>query len=331
MNPDLGLSDFVSHYLDPTSNSISPFVPSHHFPVEIWSEIFLYIVQADPHSQWSLMHVCRYWRAVLLSTPGIHSELQIRRTTEEKHVKAFIQERSRLDVTVDMHYMERGLNQFPIIPDMFYASFMAASHEASWWRSLNFVSFPPPGEYKDLEIVQPLRRLESFKLARGCDLGNSLEPLMTAMTASVTPRLTVIDVFHPDAALYLVQPAYLQIFSSLTTLRLICRKMQSPVDILPYLRKLETFEVHHLLLPIYSSNVDLPLNQTLRVLHMKAVSVQWMEGRVFPVLRECSMIFPHYADAIQSVYMPSCSILTYDSNNLGTVEHFHLSHWPDWR
>ena len=150
-----------------------------------------------------------------------------------------------------------------------------------------------------------------------------------------------MEVFHPDAALDIVQPAHFQIFSSLTTLRLVSRRVQNPVDILPSLHKLEIFEAHHLSLPIYPPTVDLPLAQILRVLHLKSVSVQWMAGRIFPALKECSITFPNHANAIQFVDMPSCSVLKYDSNKLGTLEHFHhpplvrlevrCSQWRTWR
>ena len=85
--------------------------------------------------------------------------------------------------------------------------------------------------------MHPLQHLESFKLAASCELGNFLEPLLTAITTTVTPRFTVMEVLHPGAALYLVQPAYFQFFSSLTTVRLNCGRMQNPVDILPSLNK----------------------------------------------------------------------------------------------
>ena len=241
-----------------------------------------------------------------------------------------------IDITVEnRHYWER------FNPVEFYACFTAAAEAASRWRSLVLVSFPPPGEYKDLQIMHPLLHLESFKLAASCDLGNFLGPLITSITTTVTPQFTAMEVFHPGAALVLVQPGHFQIFSSLTTLRLICRRMQNPVDILSSLHKLEVFEAHHLSLPIYSPAVDLPLTQILRVLHLKSVSVQWIAGRTFPALKGCNIIFPHYADAIQSVYMPSCSILRYDSNILGGLEHFHIPHldkleikcgqWRIWR
>jgi len=278
------------------------------------------------------------------STPGIHSQLRINSWTKKKDVEGFGR-RWLLDVTVGPQIYEPETGEWTSDEDFdpveFHACFMAASEAASRWRSLVLVSFPPPGEYKDLQIIHPLQHLESFKLDGSCDLGNFLEPLLTAITTTVTPRFTVMEAFHPDAALHLVQPAHFQIFSSLTTLRLICRRMENPVDILPCLHKLEIFEAHHLRLPIYSPGVDLPLTQILRVLHLKSVSVQWIAGRVFPALKECSIIYPHHADTIQSVYMPSCSILKYDSNNLGALEHFHCprlgelaikcGQWRKWR
>ena len=291
---------------------------AHLIPVEIYSEIFLYMVQVDPRSRVKLMLVCRQWNDIMLSTPGIHSQLRITSLTEKKDVERF----GRMwlfDVTVDM---EKWSHRFD--PERFFASFMAAAQAASRWRSLELVAFPPPGKYNHLQIVLPLQHLETFKLAPSCDLGNLLEPLITTIVTTTTPRLTVMEVLHPDATPYLVQPTHFQIFSSLTTLRLICRRMQNPVDILPYLHRLETFEAHHLFLPIYSPRFDLPMTQTIHILRLKSVSVQWMADQIFPALEECSIIFPHHADAIQSVYMPSCSILEYKANNLGALEHFRL-------
>jgi hypothetical protein len=310
---------------------------AHRIPVEIFSEIFLYTIQVDPRSQKYLMLVCRHWRDILLSTPGIRSQLRIMCSTRKKDVER-LGRGCLLDVTVDMTPVPGWHRSDPV---KFYACFMAAAEAASRWRSFVLISIPPPEEYKDLQIMHPLQHLESFKLAASCNLGNFLEPLITAITTTVTPRFTVMEVFHPDAALYIAQSAHFQTFSSLTTLRLYCRRMQNPVDILPFLHTLEIFEAHHLSLPIYSLGVDLALTQTLRVLHLKSVSVQWIADRIFPALEECSILFPHHADVIQSVFMPSCSSLKYDSNNLRALEHFHTLHlarlevkcgqWRTWR
>ena len=319
---------------DEIHRSLAPH-KSHLIPVEIFSEIFLYTVHADPRSQANLMLMCRRWRDIMLSTPGIHSQLRIYRSTRKKDIERFGR-RWLLDVTVDV----RDSVEYSFNLVEFHASFMTAAEAASRWRSLALLSLPPSEEYKNLQIMHPLLHLESLRLTTSCNLGNFLEPLLNAIT-TVTSRFTVMEVFHHDAALYLLQPVHFQIFSSLTTLRLICRRMQNPVDILPALHKLEIFEAHHLFLPMYPQGVDLPLVQTLRVLHLKSVSVQWMAGRVLPALQECSIIFPHHADTIQSVYMPSCSILVYDSNNLVALEKFHFSYldeleikcdqWRTWR
>jgi len=336
------LTSYKNHDLLSWTYQSPPRHKAHLIPVEIFSEIFLYTVQDDPHSQMNLMLVCRHWRNIMLSTPGIHSQLRIYGWTEKKDVERFGR-RWLLDVTVDTQRLDPdGYEDEPYFdPVEFHACFMAAAEAASRWRSLVLVSFPPPGGYKDLQIMHPLQHLESFKLTASCNLGHFLEPLLTTITTTVTPRFTVMVVLHPDAALHLVQPAHFQFFSYLTTLRVNCGRMQDTVDILPSLNKLETFEAHHLRLPIYSPGVDLPLTQILRVLHLKSVSVQWIAGRIFSALEECSIIFPHHADTIQSVYMPSCSILRYDSNNLGALEHFHCprlgelaikcGQWRKWR
>ena len=344
-------SNFNSRYLGLSFNDASSFFPfafyknymspprhkAHLIPVEIFSEIFLYTVQTDPRSREKLMLVCRLWYNIMLSTPGIHSQLKIHKATKRKDVERF-GKMWLLDVIVDMENEKYGES---FDPEGFFISFMAAAQAASRWRSLELVAFPPPGEYKDLQIVLPLQHLETFKLAPSCNLGNFLESLMTTITTTVTPRLTVMEVLQPDAAPYLVQPAHFKIFSSLTTMRLNWRRVQNPMNIFPYLHKIEIFEAHHLLLPISSPCNDIPMIQTLHVLRLKSSSVQWMEDQVFPALEECSIIFPHHTNAIRSVYMPSCSILKYDSNNLGTLEYFHLpplarlevkcGQWRSWR
>jgi len=336
-------SDYLGLTLNSSSSFPSTFYKIHHslpwdgiyqsplhlrarFPVEIFSEIFLYAVQDDPHSQTNLMLVCGLWRDIMLSTPGIHSQLRIYRWTKKKDVERF-GSRWLLDVTVDAQHLGPYRDDTGDEPHFdlveFHACFMAAAGAASRWRSLALLSLPPPGEYRELQIMHSLQRLESFKLDASCELGAFLEPLLTAITTTITPRFTVMEVLNPDAALYIAQPAHFRAFSSLTTLKLTCRRMQNPVDILPSLRKLEVLDAHHLSLPIDPPSVDLPLTQTLRKLRLKCVSIQWMAGQNFPALEECSIIFPPNADTLQSVNMPSCSILKYDSNNLGALEHFH--------
>ena len=294
-------------------------------PVEILSEIFLLVVQYWSRYQKDLMLVCRRWRAIVLLIPGITNRLWIRRSTKKEVVQAFIQgRRARLWVTVDVTD-ERDGKDFNA--EEFHASFTAAVQVASRWHSLELRSFPPPREYeKPYTVVDPLKCLRCFRISQFCDLGSSFEPFMTAITTTTPPGLTEMDLSNIGAVLYLIKPAHLHVFHSLTTLTIkLSKRMESPADILPYLPRLERFHAQHLHLPIYSHAASLPLIQSLRNLFLKSASVQWMAGKVFPALQECSITFPHHINTIclRPVTMPACTSLTYDSNDLHALRCFH--------
>ena len=75
------------------------------------------------------MLVCWRWHDVVLSTPGIHTRLRIRRATKKEVVQAFINKgKTRLRVIVDMND-ERDGNDFDA--DNFHACFTAAAQVAS--------------------------------------------------------------------------------------------------------------------------------------------------------------------------------------------------------
>ena len=287
------------------------------------------------------MLVCRHWHAVILSSPGLHSQLTIRRVTQKEVVQAFIQARkTRLGVTVDVND-DGDSNDFDA--ENFRACFIAAIQAASRWSSLNLISPPPHGEYKDLRILQPLTHLESLKLA--CGFSEFFEPLVIAISRDALPNLTSMGLTDPAAVLCLAQLACSHIYHSLTTLKVqLLKRMDSPVDILPHLHRLETLEACGLCLPFYSPDSALPLIHTLRFLYLKSVSVQWMAGHVFPALGECRIVLPLHADTIhadQPVTMPSCSFLLYNSNDLHPLAHFLLpslgildvnnAQWNVWR
>jgi len=287
------------------------------------------------------MLVCRRWHATILSTPGIHSQLRIRRATQKEVVQSFIQGRkSRLDVTVDINDEKDGSD---FNAENFHACFVAAAQAASRWSSLNLISPPPHMEYKAVQILQPLMHLKSFEVARG--FGGFLEPLMTAICGSASTNLSTMALADPIAVPYLAQPAGLHITHSLTTLSIqLSKKMGSPVDILPHLHSLKTFEARNLCLPLYPADTSLPLTHTLRSLNLKSVSVQWMASQVFSALESCRVESPHHADIIQAhqhVNMPTCSHFIYHSNDLRPLAQFHLpsleildvksGQWNAWR
>ena len=272
-----------------------------------------------------LMLVCRHWYAVVLSTPGILSQLWIRKLTTVEMVRASIQgTRWRLNVNIDID--GKGINGQDFNMDAFDACFTAAIGAASRWESLWIDSLPQPGKFKPFQIVPPLKSLRFFYLEQDCDLVSFFEPLMTAITTTATPLLTNMTVHNLNAVLFLVQPDCLHVFCSLTMLEIsLSQRMESPANILPHLWRLESLRARHLHLPIYPPDAPLPLVQTLRSLRLKSVSVQWMAGKAFPVLQTCDITFPHHFDAIrlEPVTMPACTFLTYGSNDLDPLRCFH--------
>jgi len=313
------------------SGSVHPSLPlgkAHLIPVEILSEIFLLVLlDGSSWAKETLELVCQRWYAIMISTPGITSRLWIRRATKKEAVQAFIQRRdeTRFAVIVDVNHKGDGED---FNSEDFHTSFIVACQAAPRWTFLNIRSFPPPGEYNAPDtIVQPLESLTGFMMGEHCGLGSFLKPLMTAITTTTLPRLTILKLSDSRAVLYLAQPTCLHFFFSLTTLTIkLSRRMENPADILPHLQRLESFEAQRLHLPIYPPDASLPLIQTLHSLTLKSVSVQWMAGKVFPAVQECSITFPHHSDAIcvRPVTMLACTELVYDSNDLDPLGHFHL-------
>jgi len=314
-----------------SSRLVHPLLPpgkADFIPVEILSEIFLLVIEGGWGTRIeSLELVCQRWYAIAISTPGITSRLWIRRATKKEAVQAFIQRRkTRFAVIVDVNHEGDGEN---FNSEDFHTSFIVACQAAPRWTFLILRSFPPPGEFNAPDTtVQPLENLRGFIMREHCDLGSFFEPLMTAITTTALPRLTQLDLSDSRAVLFLVRPTCLHCFFSLTTLTItLSKKMKSSADILPHLWRLEYFDAQNLYLPIYPPDASLPLIQTLTKLVLISVSVQWMAGKVFPALESCHITFPHHIDAIraQPVSMLACKYLTYDSNYLDPLRHFHHS------
>ena len=299
-------------------------LPVHLLPAEILSIIFLLVVDDEyDRDRVRLMLVCRHWYAIVLSTPGITSLLWIRRSTTMEMVRAAIQG-TRWLLHVDIRMDDESIGQ-DFNAGTFDACFMSAIEVTSRCKYLSISSFPPPGECKAFQIVPPSKGLESSNLSQGCDIGTFFELFMTTIATTATPGLTRVRLSDLNAVLYLVRPDCLHVFGSLTQLTIwLSKRMESPVNILPHLQRLENFEAKRLYLPIYPPDAPLPLIQTLRSLYLRSVSVQWMAGKVFPVLQQCSITLPHQINTIyhQPVTMPACTSLTYDSNDLDPLRCF---------
>ena len=310
----------------PSQNAVRTWVPPVHFlPIEILSIIFLLLVKTPyDATRMRLMLVCRRWYAIMLSTPEVPALLQIDGSTTVERVRAATQG-ARWLLYVRIGTDNKSIGQ-DFNTDVFDACCMAAIEAASRWKTLDIYSIPQSRKRKAFQIVPPLKSLEYRDLGQGCDRGSIFEPLMTAITTTATSHLTRINLENPNAVLYLVQPDCLHVFCSLTDLTIsLSKRMERPANILPHLQRLKNFNARTLCLPFSPPDAPLPLIQTLRDLKLQSVSVQWMAGKVFPVLQRCKITFPHQIDTIclQPVTMPACTDLRYNSNHLNPLRYFH--------
>src|SRR5258706_12977894 len=101
--------------------------------------------------------------------------------------------------------------------------------------------------------------------------------------------------------------------------------MHEPFELLPTCTQLQIFEADHLPLSYYEHNTNLPLVFTLQKLKLRASSVQWLAGRIFPCLEDCAILLPHHWATFQlfAVQLPSCRKLTFHGYPMATVQYFH--------
>src|SRR5258708_26182124 len=99
---------------------------------------------------------------------------------------------------------------------------------------------------------------------------------------------------------HFLDPTYPSIFHSVKVLSLDTPGIPNPVDLLPHLHQLESFNASRISFPIYHDDVNLPFVHTLRHLRLRGISVQWMSGRTFHVLEVCTLIFPFHHDVLHT-------------------------------
>ena len=167
-----------------------------------------------------------------------------------------------------------------------------------------------------------MKALKLLHVAAGCVQSPSFAHLLNLVpTGAPLSELRL----HPSfAGTHFLQPHWLPVLQNLTVLIISGRDIDEPFGLLPAFTQLQIFEADRLRLPVYEPNTNLPFLSTLRKLHLRACSVQWMAGRQFPCLEECAIVLPHHSGAIQQlgVELPSCGKLTYIGYPMTTVQYF---------
>ena len=316
-------------------NAASFLAPIRRLPVEILTEIFLLSINRHLHSPLGLIHVCRRWRAIVLTTPRIWLNLRLCTWTKADKIRLALERTgaSPLDVEIDTSmdaFEVVGTNGFRR-----YAGLELATTEAKRWRNLTITGFPTQldinahstPEKPAFTFSGPMNTLQSFKVKGICENSVVFDQLLNTVGSSSHEKLTDMELLSSNAIYHLAQPQSASIFRRLVTFKVDAGKMQTEVDILTQFEQLVTLEAYRLRLPNYPVETDLPLVRTLKYMKINNVSVQWMAGRTFPNMAECTVIWPHRRDTLApggGVSLPECTHFTYDDCVIDVLPNFRI-------
>jgi hypothetical protein len=291
--------------------------------IEILTDIFLYAVEACLMTPYQLVAVCRRWRNVVNSMTHLWDTLSLGTWTEIENVHLWI-ERSRdgpLTVKIDPQRDMRKPSSDPA-----YAGLQYALRSVDRWQDLAIASTPIPevfGGAIEIKDAKPMGRLRFLELGEGCLNSATLTHLLDHISKT-SVLLSSMSLQGPYAISSFLQPQRHHILSSVTTLVVDGSRISQPVSILPHLVCLQILDASRLPLPTYDTTAPLPFLSTLKQLKLRAVPIQWMVGREFKCLEDCTIIHAVGQRRFQqNIDLPRCRTLIYEGHPICTLQYFH--------
>ena len=305
------------HYAHSPRRSINQFLS-----IEMLTDIFLYAVEAYEMTPYQLVAVCRRWRNVINGMSHLWSTFRLGTYTEVENIDIWL-DRSRegpLTVNVDpQRDMESRSDGQP------YSGLQYALRSVDRWQSLVIASSPTPevfGETVNFQTAKPFEHLVSLDLGQRCEDSATLSHLLDHISKTAI-ILSNMSVRSPCAIALFLQPPMSLVLSMITTLVIDGEGISEPVSILLLLGKLQVLDASNLPLPNYDTTTDLPFLSTLKQLKLRGVPIQWMAGREFQCLEDCTIIHVHGQELIQlRIDLPCCRTLTYHGYPISTLQHF---------
>ena len=306
--------------------------PITRLPPELLEEILLIVIDNANDSPLVLMQVCKIWYN---SITGIWVPLKLGTATSKDAIRRKLEGNQwLLDVLIDTE-IDRG--HFTPRSDAYQAIY-AAMQATSRWRSLVVETFPVQADLPEDLVNRGLQqcsdpvmnRLQSFIIKCPCEMSPLLERLLRILGSTANRGLTTVTINSGVVISFLVLN-YSSIFRSVTVLSLGTPGLRNPIDLLPHLHQLEELTASHLPLPVYPDDVNLPFAHTLRHLTLRSVSIQWMSGRTFHVLENCTILFPLHRHILHTfrTTLPNCGHLSFEGyplDILNGVSAPNLSH-----
>ena len=219
----------------------------------------------------------------------------------------------------------QGDSQRPSGAPMFSA-LQNALTSTGQWHELTISSFPPEDLASQLgvQVAGTMNVLKVLHVVAGCDPSPSFTHLLNLVPTE--GPLREVRLHSSFATAHFLQPHRSLVLRNLTVLIVSGGDIDEPFELLPTFTHLQIFEADRLRLPFYDPTTNLPLLYTLRKLQLRACSVQWMAGRLFPCLEECAILLPRHWEVIQQheVQLPSCEKLIYHGHPMTTARHFQV-------
>ena len=304
----------------------------NRLPLELLHQIFLVIIEEMGGPPLVLMHVCKHWHAIVT---GIWASLNLGTTTSISAVKRKLEMNQwLLDIIVDTD-PDRGTST---IFDGAFEAIFAAIEASSRWRSLVIKSFPVEADLPEDLVNSYLRRCSrttmsrftTFKVKSACETSPLLDGLLHILGTTASTELTTVEIKSANVISFLAS-LYPSIFRSVTVLAVDAQGRHDPVDLLPHLHQLETLTASHISFLTYPNDIELPIVHTLRHLSLRASPIQWMSGRTFHILDNCTITFPSYQHGLNTfnTTLPNCNRLIfqgYPLEVLGGVLVHNLGH-----
>jgi len=312
--------------------STSLLAPIRRLPAEMVSEILTSAIISYGCSALQLISVCRSWRSVLMSMSSIWSTIKVRTWTRTDLVEFLLGRTRRVTLDVDID-TDSDSGVYKSDPSRPFTALAMVAETTNRWRQLTIHSFPKETDltnsgvlYTGLNFKGPMEALESFRITGPCEMSGPLRNLVDLARSSQSSKLTALELSTCDALYHFAKPPCSH-FRYLLSFKVDLAEMKDALNILPQFERLEDLHAHRLQLPLYSDATLLPLVRTLKRLFLKTTSVQWMQGRCFSKLLECTIIWPHLPEALLSrdpVDLPVCVRFTYDDHLLHPLTAFSL-------
>ena len=296
--------------------------PIYRLPAEIMMEIF-HIALDVGQLRGGLMQVCRLWCNAIEGMASVWSSLDLGAATTPERVQHVLGRAGThpLAVRIDVDKARSTVERLQ-------PSLAMAGSKASQWQTLVIASLPhdEPVTQSNHPLpsiqLQPMKQLQHLHITEPV-LSPLLRSLLQNVATTAVGKLISMETYSSPAVQYLLQPTHSSIYCSLTTFIAKVPKMNEPVDLLPHFMQLKVLELTNLLLLIVVNSSPLPLAHTLRRLYLKSVSIQWMGGRVFSQLENCTIIAPlNDPSPHHDVQLPACSALHFENWNASPIGQF---------